>query len=176
MSDGPRGPGWWQASDGRWYPPEAAPAYRVPPPARPGMNGCLVALIVVLVLGTVVGIGSCVALAIAADDVAEDVGRNLDENRADERDDVGQPRCETDEVGDMVAVMEVTNDSSKRSNYTIEVAFESPAGDQVDTGSATVSALEPGQSTEASASSFTGAPAGGFTCRVADVERFSDEG
>lgn len=22
MSDGPQGPGWWQATDGRWYPPE----------------------------------------------------------------------------------------------------------------------------------------------------------
>ncbi|MBV8462508.1 MAG: hypothetical protein JO368_04390 [Acidimicrobiales bacterium] len=31
MSDGPD-PGWWQASDGRWYPPEQAPR-RVP--ARP---------------------------------------------------------------------------------------------------------------------------------------------
>ena len=22
MSDGPQGPGWWLASDGKWYPPE----------------------------------------------------------------------------------------------------------------------------------------------------------
>lgn len=25
MSDSPQGPGWWQASDGKWYPPEQAP-------------------------------------------------------------------------------------------------------------------------------------------------------
>lgn len=25
MSDAPQGPGWWQASDGKWYPPESAP-------------------------------------------------------------------------------------------------------------------------------------------------------
>ncbi len=25
MSDTPQGPGWWQASDGKWYPPEQAP-------------------------------------------------------------------------------------------------------------------------------------------------------
>ena len=25
MSDASQGPGWWQASDGKWYPPEAAP-------------------------------------------------------------------------------------------------------------------------------------------------------
>lgn len=26
MSDAPQGPGWWQASDGNWYPPEQAPS------------------------------------------------------------------------------------------------------------------------------------------------------
>jgi uncharacterized protein len=30
MSDGPQGPGWWQASDLKWYPPELHPAYEVP--------------------------------------------------------------------------------------------------------------------------------------------------
>jgi hypothetical protein len=31
-------PGWWQASDGRWYPPETRPDYR-PPPANPSEHG-----------------------------------------------------------------------------------------------------------------------------------------
>jgi uncharacterized RDD family membrane protein YckC len=36
MSDAPQGPGWWQASDGNWYPPEQAPgAQPTPPPAAP---------------------------------------------------------------------------------------------------------------------------------------------
>lgn len=34
MSDAPSGPGWWQASDGKWYPPEQAPGGT--PPADPG--------------------------------------------------------------------------------------------------------------------------------------------
>jgi len=29
---GPPGPGWWLASDGRYYPPEQAPGTQVPPP------------------------------------------------------------------------------------------------------------------------------------------------
>src|SRR5262245_55024234 len=34
MSTTPQGPGWWQASDGNWYPPELAPgAATQPPPA-----------------------------------------------------------------------------------------------------------------------------------------------
>jgi hypothetical protein len=33
MSDTSQGPNWWQASDGRWYPPEQHPGYALPPPA-----------------------------------------------------------------------------------------------------------------------------------------------
>ncbi len=36
MSDTSQGPGWWQASDGKWYPPEQAPGYQAPAPAGPG--------------------------------------------------------------------------------------------------------------------------------------------
>ena len=32
MSDVSAGPGWWRASDDKWYPPEAHPNYRPPPP------------------------------------------------------------------------------------------------------------------------------------------------
>ena len=45
MSDVSQGPGWWQASDGRWYPPEQHPNARaaLPPPgmapaAAPGAS------------------------------------------------------------------------------------------------------------------------------------------
>lgn len=42
MSDTPGGPDWWQASDGKWYPPETHPNYSpppLPPPAAPAMTG-----------------------------------------------------------------------------------------------------------------------------------------
>lgn len=32
MSIGPQGPGWWQASDGRWYPPPPPPPGPYPQP------------------------------------------------------------------------------------------------------------------------------------------------
>ena len=35
MSNAPQGPGWWQASDGNWYPPEQHPGYAPPPPTPP---------------------------------------------------------------------------------------------------------------------------------------------
>ncbi len=34
MSEAPQGPGWWQASDGRWYPPHLHPSYG-PPTQQP---------------------------------------------------------------------------------------------------------------------------------------------
>lgn len=44
MSDTQQGPGWWQATDGRWYPPEQHPNYVAPvapppPPPPPGVQG-----------------------------------------------------------------------------------------------------------------------------------------
>jgi len=35
VSDLSQGPGWWQASDGKWYPPESHPARQSPPPTPP---------------------------------------------------------------------------------------------------------------------------------------------
>jgi uncharacterized RDD family membrane protein YckC len=38
MSDVAQGPGWWMASDQKWYPPELHPAYTPPPPPPPGFS------------------------------------------------------------------------------------------------------------------------------------------
>ena len=39
MSDTSQGPGWWLASDAKWYPPQSAPApLPPPPPAGPGIG------------------------------------------------------------------------------------------------------------------------------------------
>ncbi len=39
MSYTPQGEGWWQASDGWWYPPEEQPGYPMPPVGPPGTTG-----------------------------------------------------------------------------------------------------------------------------------------
>lgn len=36
MSDSSQGPGWWQASDGKWYPPEQVPGNAPQPPSPSG--------------------------------------------------------------------------------------------------------------------------------------------
>lgn len=35
MSQTAEGPGWWQATDGNWYPPEQHPQYQTPAPPPP---------------------------------------------------------------------------------------------------------------------------------------------
>jgi hypothetical protein len=63
MSMEPRGPGWWRASDGRWYPPQPRPAYPPQPfgagppvpPKKRGNHGVLIA--VLIVVAVVVGGG-----------------------------------------------------------------------------------------------------------------------
>lgn len=39
MSDTSQGPGWWKASDGKWYPPESAATPLAPAPAPPVGGG-----------------------------------------------------------------------------------------------------------------------------------------
>ncbi len=39
MSDSSQGPGWWQASDGRWYPPDQAPSSGAQPAPAGGTGG-----------------------------------------------------------------------------------------------------------------------------------------
>jgi hypothetical protein len=48
-----QGPGWWQASDGRWHPPHLHPAYRPPPPDRTVLASRLT--IIGGAIGTIVG-------------------------------------------------------------------------------------------------------------------------
>lgn len=76
------------------------------------------------------------------------------------------------------ATVKVTNNSSKPSNYSVQIAFVSKDGaTQYDTGGILVSGLAPGQSTVDKAASLKSEvrtqAAGGFNCKVLDVTRFA---
>lgn len=91
---------------------------------------------------------------------------------SDESDDVVISTCAADDLGQLSAKLTVTNNSSKASDYFIEVVFESSDGStQLDSTFASVTNLAPGQRTESEAISFEDAPSGSFTCRVVDVMR-----
>ena len=76
----PPGPGWWLASDGRWYPPQQAtpPPPPMPPAPQPskGGKGCLITLAIVGAVLLVVVVLIAVAVwkfASAVKDVADGV-------------------------------------------------------------------------------------------------------
>lgn len=71
MSDASQGPGWWQASDGKWYPPQSNPSYSptAPLPTAPSAKPprpwfkkkrfiIPVALVVLIVIGAAASGGS----------------------------------------------------------------------------------------------------------------------
>lgn len=192
MSDSAQGPGWWQASDGKWYPPQQAAAAPPPPPAgygpppqqmgppmaygpppKQGMNGCLKAFLIVLALSFVLGIAAVVVAVAFVDDAVDDFAEDFAEGSADEQDDIDEVECGEDDFGNLHATVRVTNDSSERSNYIIEVAFVD-GNTQLETSVAFINAVEPGQRAEGDASTATDAPSD-FECRAVGVQRFSDE-
>jgi hypothetical protein len=74
MSQQPQGAGWWQATDGRWYPPQPPRpgpppgpqqwyGQQQPPPAPPKRNrGCVIGVVVgVVVLLAAIGVGGYLA-------------------------------------------------------------------------------------------------------------------
>jgi hypothetical protein len=88
--------------------------------------------------------------------------------------DVQVTHCNTDTLGDLQALLKVTNHSSGRSNYIITVAFTSKSGKtQLDTATSIVNDLEAGQISNQKGVTVTSAPVGGFTCKVTEVNRFA---
>ncbi len=206
MSDHQQGPGWWLASDGKWYPPQGPgvpqqQGYQpfAQPPRPQKMSGWLMAVIIglpilfgLVVLGTIVAI---VSEDESGDDTTSDVVEGdrpqpaegsdqavtgtsptqpAAEGEADEVDDVRIADCRTGDFSFMTAVLDVTNNSSDRSEYIISVAFENRAGtQQFGTGVALVNNLANGQTTRVEASSLQEAPAGPFRCVIASVQRFA---
>jgi len=58
MSDAPQGEGWWQASDGKWYPPQRGAPPAPPPPGMglgttPKNNSSAVTSLILGILGLV---------------------------------------------------------------------------------------------------------------------------
>jgi hypothetical protein len=153
------------------YPPHP-PAAPTPLPAwgdpRPRGQGCLVALAVVAGLTVLLILLAAALLARASD--------SADDERRREAADVELTDCVPTSPGHMASTVRVTNHSSKRSNYVVDVVFESADGSrQLATRSVFVNDLEPGQITRQEAGTLTPAPTS-FDCRVSQVQRFSDEG
>lgn len=81
MSDASQGPGWWQASDGKWYPPaapsHAAAAYGLPTATTPGKATAALVLAIVsyFTCPVVLAIVALVLASSASREIAASGGR-----------------------------------------------------------------------------------------------------
>jgi hypothetical protein len=152
------------------YPPYPRPT--PPPPAweapRPRGHGCLVALAIVAGLTVLLVLLVAALLARASD--------SADDERRREAADVELTDCLPTDAGHMASTIRITNHSSKRSNYVVDVVFESADGSrQLAARTVSMNDLEPGQTTQQEAGTLTPAPTS-FDCRLSQVQRFSDQG
>jgi hypothetical protein len=215
MSDQSNGHGWWQASDGKWYPPEQHPNYRpqptpslpatppplaaplpgaTPPTAQPPFipavpqqkkkGGCLKwVLIAFAILVGIIVIGAIVGTSdddnSATTDQNDDPADGSDEASPDNSSNAAGSADEIDDVGPCTLVdsetvlLDVTNNSGKQSSYLIDVNFLDAAGQRVGDEPFFLNYLRPGE--RALEESFAFDTAGGTSCEIAEVERFSAE-
>jgi hypothetical protein len=125
-------------------------------------------------LGIVAGLSALLVLLAAA--LLVRASDSADRERRREAADVELTDCVPSGAGFMASTVRITNHSSKRSNYVVDVVFESADGSrQLAARTVFVNDLEPGQATQHEAGTFTPSPAR-FDCRVSQVQRFSDEG
>lgn len=112
--DQPPAPGYWKASDGNWYPPNAAAGAPAPAVAEQKKGGCLKVGLIVFGILAVLGIIGIVALAAAGNKVADE----LDEAVEAENAPVDPARPDSQEEDQQVAL----GQSVKLSGYTTTVS------------------------------------------------------
>lgn len=197
MSDIPQAPDWWQASDGKWYPPQAGQAAPDPftqmqqgtpvPPAAPGsapfanlgygqnVGKGIMSLGVIITIATLLIGGAITAVVLfAVKDASDTIDETFDTN--DEAiDSVEVTDCgrAEDRLNSATATLDVTNDGERSATYFIEITFESRNGNrQFGTGNATVTGLQSGNTTSTETGGIIEVPANArFTCRVTSVDR-----
>jgi hypothetical protein len=141
MSETQRDPSWWQASDGKWYPPQG-----VQPPFQPQQSsgpGCLKIGLIVLAVLAILGIGALVVFAVAVNEVVEEIDRRTGE--ADPANyEVQVEECAVDELGFPAAAGTIQNTSAEAHAFEVVVVF-SEDGELLERSATLVDQLEPGQ-------------------------------
>jgi hypothetical protein len=174
VSDIPQAPDWWQASDGKWYPPQAGqgapdpfqqmqqgttvPGSSMPTGVTfggiPGYNqgtgkGCMSLWVIITVATLVIGGAITAVVLFTVDDAVDNANDIIDDTfqSGDEVLESVEVTCgrAQDPLNSATATVEVTNDGDGTATYFIDVVFESRNGNrQFGTGSVIVSGLEPG--------------------------------
>jgi hypothetical protein len=172
VSDTQQGPGWWLASDGKWYPPQSAqtasPLAPPAPVAAKKSSGCLKAVLIVVALFVLAGIGLGACLALAGDEIAESIENALGE--ADPGDyDLVVEECTVTEFGMAEASGLITNTSDTVQGFQIEIRFSRPDGVLIGVNSDFVDRLEIDQAGQWRVIALEEIPGDTVTCEVAKV-------
>jgi hypothetical protein len=179
VSDSSQGPGWWRASDGKWYPPESGTGSSPPrrplwPPAQPVVikqgPGCMkIGLIVVGVL-VLLGAGLAACIGLVANEAAEDLNEAVGEAALDDYE-LTTETCATDSMLGAQAEGQITNTSEKAQGFQITVRFELEDGSLLSEDPTFTHTINVGQSQQWAVSSLNDVPEGAaVTCTVARVE------
>ena len=199
MSDIPQAPDWWQASDGKWYPPQAGqgtqdpfqqmqqgstvPGSTMPTGVTfggiPGYNqgsgkGCMSLWVIITVATLLIG-GVITAVVLFAVDAAVDTVDDTFDTNNEAIDSVEVTDCgrAEDRLNSATATVDVTNDGDGTATYFVTVVFESRNGNrQFGSGNVTVSGLAAGNTTSQETGGIIEIPQDQrFTCRVTEVNR-----
>jgi hypothetical protein len=181
MSDTQQDPSWWQASDGKWYPPQSAQQqgwgapqggqqlWGPPPAPSQGNNGCLKVGLIVLGVLAVLGIAFVACVAVVGREIVEEIERQTGEaNPADY--DIELTECGVDDSsGWAEASGRITNTSDDERAFEVIVRFTTPGGDLIERSSTLTSRLDAGQSTGWSTVSSSEIPDGEVECELRGV-------
>jgi hypothetical protein len=151
--------------------PPAPPIQYQPKPRKPWYKRVWLWVAVVAVL---LFAGCATLVGAAGNSINDDLNNNVgvtESHEGNAMSDVKLVKAHTGQFGSLSATVKVTNSTDKQQDYVITVSFEAPDKSQIDTGIASVSALQPGQSTTTEAESGSDAPKTKWTARVAEVTR-----
>lgn len=116
MSDTQQRPDWWQASDGKWYPPQRqGPGSAPPPPQQQKKGGCLKVGLIIFGILALLGIGAGVLVAMTAGEVAKELESEMESATENQAVDPANPDAQKEDQN--VAI----GDSVELSGYTTSV-------------------------------------------------------
>ena len=178
VSDTPQGPGWWQASDGKFYPPQGEA-----PPEKKG--GCLkfgligLGLVIALIaIAAVMGRGeddgdtaatrNDDAPAGIEDDDAPPLSEEVKEEKEEFIEDIDNIACSPGQFGPEVKVT-LTNRSSKESSYVLTVSLMNEGGVRVGEANGAANNVKPDQQALVD---LIGTGEGVTKCEIANITRF----
>ena len=161
----PAGSGQQRYFDGSTWTENYAPLAPAPVPVKKG-HGCLYSIIGVAVVVALAIVLLIAALGGAAKKVSDDLTKTSKEAAKE----VKITSCAVDAVGDVEVDGTATNTSSGRSDYLIDLVVNDKSGTQLDSSTAVVNNVEPGQTAQWKGLT-TAKYADGVVCKVASVLR-----